>query len=142
MSAPYAVLSWSVDGGAVRQCTVHDVCTVGRDPTSRIVVRSSNASRLHARVDIGPDGPRLTNTSRTLPLVVNGSKTLAAGEHALLVAGDRFRVGSQLVHVVEVAGAASPLLCANPTCQRPAPTTAVDCPWCGVSLAFAATHQG
>ncbi|MFL5608115.1 MAG: FHA domain-containing protein [Gemmatimonadaceae bacterium] len=69
---------------------------LGRDPSSspqHVSLPSSTVSRQHARLDFSGGRWRLTNLSRTNPVVVNDEMLSNVQGHRALVDGDRIELG-------------------------------------------------
>lgn len=136
-----ATVTWTPPGGAQRSCTFAERCTVGRGLRNRILLTESGVSRAHAVLSLAADGLYVRNLSTTQDVTVNGTRLGPGGTRALQP-GDGVGIGATVIDVAAVETDASTVRCVNPTCRRDAPVHAMDCPWCGTSLAFAATRPG
>lgn len=65
--------------------------TIGRGADQAIVLRDSGVSRMHARIDCGPEGVTIVDLGSTNGTIVNGRRLRAAG--APLHGGDRIQIG-------------------------------------------------
>ena len=138
---PSATVTWTPLGGSARRCTILDHCEIGRDPANRIILDRPGVSRRHALLVISAIGLELRVVSRTQSVRVNERAEVPPGGRSRLAAGDVVWFDDAHLTVLDVTGVDTPseLLCVNPACRRAVPHDATDCPWCGVSLAFAQT---
>ena len=147
MSTGEVVVLWSIAGGSYRRCTFDARCTIGRSPSSRILVPGAGVSRDHAVLELTPTGLTLRNVSAGNVVKLEG-RTLTAGEAASVKPSDQFAVGAATLSVESIRLTDAPtspstlLVCVKPDCLREVPADRTDCPWCGTSLAFAQTSIG
>lgn len=140
MSSPRIVLAWTPPGGGERRCAFSEECTIGRDPSNRILVSDATVSRVHARISLSATGLVLANESSSNTVLLNDRTSVPPGGQASLDQGDQLRIGTQILRVAELSWTPPMTRCVNPTCQHEVPATQRDCPWCGTSLAFAQTQ--
>lgn len=144
MSDGRATIGWTPPDGAARRCTFTTTCALGREETMRVLIAEPSVSRHHATLHLTADGLEIRCESARGHVRVRTSERLNAGQTARLGPGDRFTIGARVFTVLDVVlpDLEHATLCVNPTCRKPVPSTARDCPWCGVSLAFAQTLPG
>lgn len=142
MSHASVCIAWTPEGGAERQCTFTERCTIGRGLHNRIILPEAEVSRSHAVLELTSGGLVIRNLSRQMPIRISGSEVVGPGDSTTLGKGASFRVGDSMLTVRDLVIPAPMLRCVNPTCRRLVSPDLPDCPWCGTSLAFAQTHVG
>jgi len=81
-----------------RECTLpldDEPITIGRGRENAIVLKCDRVSRIHARIENDPRGPRVDDLSSRNGIVVNGIKVPAA----YLRPGDVLKIGSVQIHL-------------------------------------------
>jgi len=77
------------------------VATIGRDPSSDLVLNDPKCSRRHAVIEESPDGITIRDSGSANGVLVNGKKT----ERSRLREGDRIKLGDVVVTVLADAAA-------------------------------------
>jgi predicted component of type VI protein secretion system len=114
-----------------------DVVTLGRSNTADIRVTDRTISRQHAQIIKRGDTYILTVLSKTNPIWINGQTPLRQGEETYLDKVASFRMGNVTLRVVDAERREPQVSCSG--CGKAVSMNLTDCPWCGTSLAMAAT---
>ena len=106
--------------------------TIGRAPNNHLVLAAPEAgvSRNHALLTYRLDGVQVRDLHSTNGIYMDGEPIT----NARLATDAVLLLGKYELRLNPVAR------CANRTCWRPVPQTAVSCPWCGTFLADAQTR--
>ena len=112
--------------------------SIGRDRYNQLVLSHKKISRHHARIRLHNNVVIVEDRQSRNGVSVNGRKIAESP----LQDGDALQLGPFTFQFsVEPLPAQVGLVrCSNPDCERLLLRTHLDCPWCGFSLALAATQ--